>query len=202
MSAKGAIVSLLVLSMAAAAGLSACDRGGHQGARAALDTARLGAKADRFGDRENRRNASDRATPKYSDGSPTWASNRKNTASEASERQFNRNGQDFGASSAQDYVAKVHAFVDHPPKGVQTAVRTNGDKLFYDARSNTFAVVKRDGAPRTMFKPRDGATYWAEQQQHLSDRGGYRNGGRERKNRDRDGGGGRDRDSQRDDDNG
>ena len=35
--------------------------------------------------------------------------------------------------------------------------RANGDALLYDAKSNTFAVVTKAGAPRTMFKPRDGA---------------------------------------------
>jgi pyocin large subunit-like protein len=41
--------------------------------------------------------------------------------------------------------------------------RPNGDVLLYQASTNTFAVVSRDGAPRTLFKPRDGAAYWAEQ---------------------------------------
>ena len=41
--------------------------------------------------------------------------------------------------------------------------RQNGDRLIYDPRANVFAVVSKDGAPRTMFKPRDGAAYWAQQ---------------------------------------
>ena len=39
----------------------------------------------------------------------------------------------------------------------------NGDDLLYDVKTNTFAVVTKAGAPRTMFKPRDGATYWRQQ---------------------------------------
>ena len=35
--------------------------------------------------------------------------------------------------------------------------------LLYHASTNTFAVVSRDGVAKTMFKPRDGAAYWAEQ---------------------------------------
>ncbi|HWQ85466.1 hypothetical protein [Brevundimonas sp.] len=35
--------------------------------------------------------------------------------------------------------------------------------LLYQASTNTFAVVSRDGVPKTMFKPREGAAYWAEQ---------------------------------------
>lgn len=103
-------------------------------------------------------------------GKPMWASNRTHTAEENAQYQFNRNGRDFAAVSEADYVAKAHAFIDHPPAGVQTVDRRNGDRLMYDARSNVFAVVSRDGAPRTMFKPRGGATYWAQQKDRKSPR--------------------------------
>ena len=62
-----------------------------------------------------------------------------------------------------DFVAKAHAFTAHPPKGTLTLKRPNGDVLLYHEASNTFAVMSRDGAPRTMFKPRKGADYWREQ---------------------------------------
>ena len=58
------------------------------------------------------------------------------------------------------YVQKAHAFTANPPKGAQTLTRRNGDKLIYDPRGNVFAVVTKEGAPRTMFKPDDGAAYW------------------------------------------
>jgi pyocin large subunit-like protein len=101
--------------------------------------------------------------PVASDGKPIWAANRKHTAQENADYQFGKNGKDFGAASEADYVAKTHAFVDTPPNGVQKVERSNGDALLYDARSNTFAVVAKTGAPRTMFKPRDGAAYWRQQ---------------------------------------
>jgi pyocin large subunit-like protein len=101
--------------------------------------------------------------PLATDGKPIWAANRKHTAQENADYQFGKNGKDFGALSEADYVAKVHAFVDSPPSGVQKVERTNGDALLYDAKTNTFAVVTKAGAPRTMFKPRDGATYWQQQ---------------------------------------
>src|SRR5579872_127344 len=97
------------------------------------------------------------------DGKPMWAANRKHTAQENADYQFGKNGKDFGAASEADYVAKVHAFVDTPPTGVQKVARANGDALLYDAKTNTFAVVSKTGAPRTMFKPRDGASYWQQQ---------------------------------------
>ena len=103
-------------------------------------------------------------------GKPRWASSRKYAADESAQYHFQRDGADFDAKSVDDYVAKAHAFVDKPPKDVLLLTRSNGDKLIYDAKSNVFAVVSRDGAPRTMFKPRDGATYWNEQKQRENDR--------------------------------
>ena len=97
------------------------------------------------------------------DGKPLWAANRKHSAQENADYQFDKNGKDFGAASEAEYVAKTHAFVDAPPAGVKRIARSNGDALLYDAKTNTFAVVTKGGAPRTMFKPRDGAAYWDQQ---------------------------------------
>jgi hypothetical protein len=97
------------------------------------------------------------------DGKPMWAANRTHTAEENALYQFTHNGGDFAAKSEAEYVSDVHRFVDHPPRGVETLDRPNGDKLMYDPKANVFAVVARDGAPRTMFKPRGGGAYWTEQ---------------------------------------
>ncbi|HEY2482854.1 MAG TPA: hypothetical protein VGI30_11745 [Caulobacteraceae bacterium] len=113
--------------------------------------------------------ASEAATPQVN-GKPMWAANRKHTASENAQYQFTKNGQDFAAQSEADYVTKAHAFVDSPPGDAQTLDRANGDRLIYAPKSNTFAVVSRDGAPRTMFKPRDGAAYWTVQKQREAER--------------------------------
>jgi pyocin large subunit-like protein len=105
----------------------------------------------------------DQPAPVATDGKPIWAANRNHTAQENADYQFGKNGKDFGALSEADYVAKVHAFVDAPPSGVQKLERANGDALLYDGKTNTFAVVAKTGAPRTMFKPRDGVSYWRQQ---------------------------------------
>jgi pyocin large subunit-like protein len=97
------------------------------------------------------------------DGKPVWAPNRQLTADEAAAANFERNGADFGAKSVDDWVTKVHDFVDDPPRGVARLTRANGDVLMYDAKQNVFAVATKDGAPRTMFKPREGAAYWDKQ---------------------------------------
>jgi pyocin large subunit-like protein len=85
-------------------------------------------------------------------------------------RRFNKNGKDFNASTEAEYVAKAHAFIDAPPAGIKKVERSNGDALLYDARTNTFAVATSTGAPRTMFKPRDGASYWQQQLSRENDR--------------------------------
>jgi hypothetical protein len=96
-------------------------------------------------------------------GKPLWAANKNHSAQENADYHFKRDGDAVGATSEDDFLTKVHAFVDHPPEGVQTLTRSNGDKLMYDPKANLFAVVDKDGAPRTLFKPRDGTAYWAQQ---------------------------------------
>jgi pyocin large subunit-like protein len=113
-------------------------------------------------------NASSRPDPRDAPvrkvaGKPIWAANRTRTAEENAQRGFERYGAEFAAADVDDYVRKTHAFVGHPPAGAQTLTRANGDTLIYDAKDNVFAVVTRAGAPRTMFKPDDGAAYWATQ---------------------------------------
>jgi len=89
--------------------------------------------------------------------------NRRETVDAKIQRLYERNGEAFGATSPEDFLAKVTAFTSRPPSGVETATRPNGDVLLYQASTNTFAVVAKNGSPRTMFKPDDGPTYWAEQ---------------------------------------
>jgi pyocin large subunit-like protein len=105
------------------------------------------------------------------EGKPMWAANRRHTAEENAQYQFARNGGDFSAKSESEYVSDVHHFVDHPPRGTETLDRPNGDKLMYAPKANVFAVVARNGAPRTMFKPRDGLAYWSQQKEREAQRG-------------------------------
>ena len=102
-------------------------------------------------------------------GDVAWAANRKHSSSENAQYQFGKNGSDFGAGSVGAYVTKAHAFLSAPPRGVLKASRSNGDVLYYDPKANVFVVADKDGAPRTMFKPRDGMTYWTQQKQQLAD---------------------------------
>lgn len=104
------------------------------------------------------------------DGRPIWSASRRGSAEENAQRSFDRNGEDFGAKSVDDFIRKAHAFVEDPPAGVQRLTRSNGDVLLYDPKTNVFAVVTKAGAPRTMFKPEEGAAYWTEQKERESRR--------------------------------
>lgn len=94
---------------------------------------------------------------------PVLTANRRETTDAKITRLFERNGAAFNARTPDDYLAKVEAFTSKPPRDAETVKRPNGDTLIYQASTNTFAVVARDGTPRTMFKPTTGAAYWAEQ---------------------------------------
>jgi len=120
------------------------------------------------------------APGKLVDGKPMWSPSRRGTAEENAQRSFERNGADFGAKSLDDFVKKAHAFVEDPPAGTQRLTRRNGDVLLYDAKANVFAVANKDGAPRTMFKPEEGAAYWDEQKTREERRQTARSEGRQR----------------------
>ncbi len=141
------------------------DRGGAYGGR---------------GEGGGRDRASGEPAPLFK-GKPMWADNRKHTAKENAEYQCDKHGSDIGARGLDDCVAKVHAFVSDPPAGTETATRVrNGDRLMYDGKANLFAVARKDGAPRTFFKPREGADYWREQKAEAeSGRRSARRGGDE-----------------------
>lgn len=156
--------------LAAAIALAACD--GGPASKPSRDQAEAGAPAGGSGATEAASaEKADRAEvptvdprtqpPPLLDGKPMWAANRRLTASEAAERQFARNGKDFGAKSVEDYARKAQAFIAKPPAGTEVVERQRG-KILYDAKSNTFAAATKDGVPRTMFKPEEGAAYWEE----------------------------------------
>jgi pyocin large subunit-like protein len=162
----------LALGISAMALLSACDNGPSAVAKKGSGTEVASATAP---DRSNsdRRGGYDDGQPKVDhrkdevakadDGKPMWAPSKRFTAEEGAQKQFERDGDTFGAKTLDQYVKKAHAFVGHPPKGTLTLTRKNGDILYYDPKGNVFAVASKEGAPRTMFKPDDGMTYWEKQ---------------------------------------
>ena len=71
---------------------------------------------------------------------------------------FEKHAAEFGYRTPVEYLKGARDLVARP--GVQTFTRTNGDKLFYDAARNEFAVLKPDGVLRTYFRPTNGSDYW------------------------------------------
>ena len=96
-------------------------------------------------------------------GKPIWAANKNHSGQENADYHFKRDGEVFDSKSEDDFLTKVHGFIDNPPQGVLTLTRSNGDKLMYDPKGNIFAVADKNGAPRTLFKPKDGQAYWDKQ---------------------------------------
>lgn len=140
-------------------GLTACD----SGAKAVASLPAGTASSDAAAVKATKVSLRAEAVPLVG-GKPMWAANKSHSAQDNALFQFNKNGASFGAASIDDYVAEAHAFAAKPPKGTEMATRRNGDILLYDPKSNVFAVVTADGAPRTLFKPKgDGAAYWQAQ---------------------------------------
>jgi pyocin large subunit-like protein len=165
-------VLLATAALSGALAVAACGREADKAAR--TDFQSTGAQATDVANSttrtsyQPRRSARQDDGPRFQDGKPEWASNRQSSGAENAQKQFERDGKDFGATTVEDYVAKAHAFISSPPKGVLTLTRSNGDVLYYDPKTNVFAVADRQGAPRAMFKPQGGMSYWTQQKDRMA----------------------------------
>ena len=74
---------------------------------------------------------------------------------------FEKHAAEFGYRTPVEYLHGARGLVGR--SGVQTFTRSNGDRLFYDAARNEFAVLKPDGVLRTYFRPQNGSAYWRTQ---------------------------------------
>jgi pyocin large subunit-like protein len=185
---------LTALLAGAAITLGACDGGAastaarDHTAAASTDTtvatadSRDDLNGDHGGARGDDQAEAPRAPVPLVDGKPMWAANRRHSAEENANYQFQRDGADFGARNLDDFIAKAHAFTASPPSDALSLTRSNGDRLLYDPKRNIFAVVDKDGAPRTMFKPQAGKAYWDQQVARQSDDANHsdRSGGERR----------------------
>lgn len=70
---------------------------------------------------------------------------------------------EFSFTDVEAYRRAARDFVCNPPLTAETFIRDNGEVMIYDPTTNTFGVRTADGAPSTMFKPRDGLRYWIKQ---------------------------------------
>ncbi len=92
-----------------------------------------------------------------------WSHGRDGAQANAEEH-WKKHGREFPEfHDAREYAAGALRFVSHPPPGTLTRSRDNGDTLFYDPATNTFAVRDSRGEPRTFFRPDSGRAYWDRQ---------------------------------------
>lgn len=95
---------------------------------------------------------------------PLWSSTKKKSAAENAYDHWRKHRIEFPElQNANQYVKAAREFLLDPPKGTQTKTNDRGDVLRYDPATNTFGVLSKDGAPRTMFRPKDGIDYWNRQ---------------------------------------
>jgi hypothetical protein len=176
-SVRAAVFAAIFGGLAAGA-LSACNKNDGGSASASPSAASAGGgqafAADRAPARRAYGDESARPPVPMFHGEPVWSENRYHSAQENAEYHFRRDGQSLGARTLDDFLTKVHHFGDHPPPGALTLTRANGDRLIYDPKANLFGVYTRQGAPRTIMKPRDGMAYWNEQKAREAEGGDYR----------------------------
>ncbi len=97
-------------------------------------------------------------------GAPLWSQTATLTPRENAEAHWEKHRREFPEyQSAQEYIEGAHLFLRGPPESTLRKTRSNGDRLFYDPQTNTFAVQARNGAPRTFFRPSSGIRYWNRQ---------------------------------------
>ena len=66
-------------------------------------------------------------------------------------------------STSVEYLARARAIVSGRAGGFAVHVTASGDKYFYNAKSNEFAVLSGRNIIRTLFKPKAGVAYWRRQ---------------------------------------
>lgn len=93
-----------------------------------------------------------------------WSSTKNKSAVENALGHWNKHKSEFPElQNSKQYAERAHDFLANPPSGALTKTNDRGDTLRYDPGTNTFGVLSKDGAPRTMFRPNDGIDYWNRQ---------------------------------------
>jgi hypothetical protein len=92
-----------------------------------------------------------------------WSATKDLSAEENAAAHAAKHAGEFPEVPKGEYIQAAQRFVSKPPPSALTKVRPNGDTLIYDPATNTFAIRAANGAPRTMFRPKDGINYWNKQ---------------------------------------
>ncbi|MEN2434347.1 RHS repeat-associated core domain-containing protein, partial [Weeksellaceae bacterium A-14] len=93
-----------------------------------------------------------------------WSSTKNLSPAQNAFSHFKKHGNEFPEfGNALQYSEGAHNFMKNSPAGTLMKTRSNGDVLKYNPASNTFGVTNSAGAPKTMFRPKDGIDYWLKQ---------------------------------------
>ena len=94
----------------------------------------------------------------------TWSQGKPRDFNQNLTIHWNKHKSEFPELRSQnDYYRFARDFVENPPAGTLTKTRSNGDVLFYQPSTNTFAIKDKNGNIKTMFKPKDKEKYWNAQ---------------------------------------
>ncbi|MDR6821159.1 hypothetical protein J2X76_006365, partial [Neorhizobium sp. 2083] len=93
-----------------------------------------------------------------------WSGTKTKSPAANALQHWNKHRADFPElQNAKQYVDRAHQLLNTPPATSEARSRANADRLLYDPPTNTFIATDSKGAPRTMFKPNEGAEYWSRQ---------------------------------------
>ncbi|KDE37340.1 hypothetical protein AW40_06630 [Kosakonia radicincitans UMEnt01/12] len=114
-------------------------------------------------DEENARNTEAQLSGKDKD-TQIWTETKKDDPVSNAYGHWDKHKTEFPEfQNSKQYVDATHDFVTNPPEGTLTKTRPNGDTLYYNPQTNTFASKDVNGVPRTMFRPGKGMEYWNKQ---------------------------------------
>ncbi|EJL70929.1 RHS repeat-associated core domain protein containing protein [Chryseobacterium populi] len=93
-----------------------------------------------------------------------WTSTKNMSSAGNAFSHFKKHGNEFPEfGNSLQYAEGAHQFMSKSPAGTLMKTRTNGDIMKYHPTTNTFGVTNSAGAPKTLFRPKDGMNYWLKQ---------------------------------------
>jgi pyocin large subunit-like protein len=94
------------------------------------------------------------------ENSSFWSSTKNKTSVENAYDHSVKHGAELPENQdSVQYVRSAQDFVSNRPGGTLVKTRPNGDTLYYDPTTNTFASKNKDGALKAMVRPAGGMNY-------------------------------------------
>ena len=93
-----------------------------------------------------------------------WSTTKSLSAEENAMEHWIKHSDEFPEfKDLNQYIDATQNFITNPPNGTLIKTRNNGDIIYYDQLNNIFAIKNKDGAPKTMFKPKERKDYFDRQ---------------------------------------